>query len=190
MLFEEVRERLVVHRNVYKPLEDSRMLGHSVERYAFGKMLDLGTGTGIHGIIGSLKGCRITFSDITKESVDCARENARINNVSGDFIRSDLFSNIKGRFNTIAFDPPYLRSRPLGKGKTNVRTDGGIGGRETIDRFLKTYKKHVLRKHTVLLVESYWNDFQNDVRELNASIVERNHYPLLGDFVVLKFGSL
>jgi hypothetical protein len=69
-------------------------------------------------------------------------------------------------------------------------TDGGTDGREITDRFLEGYKKHVLKKYTVLLVESYWNNFQNDVRDLNAEMVEKRHYPLLGDFVVLKFGSV
>jgi release factor glutamine methyltransferase len=190
MLYEEIRPKLQICKSVYRPQEDSRMLGHSIEKYAFGNMLDMGTATGIQGIIGSLKGCKVTFADVTKEAVECARGNAKINNVKGTFIRSDVFSNIKGKFNTITFDPPYLRSIPLGTGKTNVMIDGGTDGREITDRFLEGYKKHVLKKYTVLLVESYWNNFQNDVRDLNAEMVEKRHYPLLGDFVVLKFGSV
>lgn len=187
MLYDEIRPRLRIHKGAYKPLEDSRMLGHSVEKYAHGKMLDLGTGTGVQGIIGSLKGCDVTFADINPSSVECARENARLNGADGKFIVSDLFSKVRGKFNTIAFDPPYLRSRPLDSGKTDQNFDGGPDGRVVIDRFLAGYKRHVVKMHTILMVESYWNNFEEDIKNLDAEIVARKHYPLLGDCVVLRF---
>ncbi|MGA2800175.1 MAG: HemK2/MTQ2 family protein methyltransferase [Candidatus Micrarchaeaceae archaeon] len=186
MLYEQIRPRLHVNSSVYKPLGDSAMLGHAVEKYSFGKMLDLGTGTGIQGIIAALKGCEVTFADINPNAVRCARENAKLNGVNGRFIVSDLFKNVKGRFNTIAIDPPFLRSRPIGSG-TNPSFDGGINGREVVDGFLDNYKRHVMKEHTVLMVGSYLTHFEHDVKELNAEIIERAHYPLLGDYVVLKF---
>lgn len=187
MLYDELRPKLRVRKSVYKPLEDSRMLGKCVEQYAFGKMLDLGTGTGILGIIGALKGCDVTFADINPEAIDCAKENAKLNGVKGKFIVSDLFRNIKGKFNIITFNAPFLSSKPLQTGRTNPSTDGGINGREVIDAFLANYKKYVLKKHIVFITESYWNKFDEDVKRLNAEIVAKKHYPLLGDCVVLKF---
>lgn len=187
MLYDEIKPRLRVYNGVYRPLEDSRMLGRSVEKHAFGKMLDLGTGTGIQGIIGARKGCDVTFADFNPGAVECARENASINGVKGDFVVSDLFSNIHEKFNTISFDPPYLKSRSLKTGKANVSTDGGANGREVIDRFLADYKKYVLEEHVVLMVESWWNGFKKDIKAFDMEIVERLHYPLLGDCVVLKF---
>lgn len=187
MLYEQIKPKLQIHRGVYKPLGDSAMLGHAVERHAFGRMLDLGTGTGIQGIIGALKGCDVTFADINPEAVRCARENAKLNGVTGHFIVSDMFKNIKGRFNTISIDPPFLRSRPVSSGVTDPSFDGGVNGREVIDMFLDSYKKHALKEHTVLMVGSYLTHFENDLRELDGEVVERVHYPLLGDYVVLKF---
>lgn len=188
MLYDELKPRLVIRKGVYKPLEDSRMMGRAIEQYAFGKMLDLGTGTGIQGIIAALRGCDVTFADINPEAVACAKENARINGVKGRFVVSDLFSNIKGKFNVISFDPPFLRSKSIGSGRINVSTDGGLNGREVMDAFLDTYKKHVMRRHTIFMTESWWNDFKGDIRELNAEIIARRHYPLLGDCILLKFG--
>ncbi|MDE1871542.1 MAG: methyltransferase [Candidatus Micrarchaeota archaeon] len=186
-IYDRIKPTLHVHKTVYRPMEDARMLGRCVEQYAFGKMLDMGTGTGIQGIIGAMKGCEVTFADVNPNAVECARENAATNGVSGKFVVSDLFSNIKGRFNTISFDPPYLRSRTLITGKTNPSTDGGLRGREVIDPFLRAYKRHVMKDHVILMVESWWNDFKEDMERLDAEIVARQHYPLLGDIVVMKF---
>jgi release factor glutamine methyltransferase len=187
MLFDDIKPHLKIYRSVYKPLEDSRMLGRAVEKYSFGKMLDLGTGSGIQGIIGAKMGCSVTFADVNFQAVECAKENAKANNVKGKFVVSNLFSNIKGKFNTISFDSPYLRSKPISTGRTNPSTDGGVKGREIIDIFLDNYKKHVMKDHVILIVESYWNNFQNDIERFDAEVVERLHYPLLGDIVVLKF---
>ena len=98
-----------------------------------------------------------------------------------------MFSGIKGRFNTIVFNAPFLATKALETEKTNPATDGGINGREIIDAFLDSYRKHVLKRHVVFMTESYWNNFENDIKRLHASIAARKHYPLLGDCVVLRF---
>ena len=190
MLYDEIRPTLkVTDKSVYRPLEDSRILANAVEKYAFGKFLDLGTGTGIQGIVASKKGCKVTFADINPEAVECAKINAKANNVKGDFVVSDLFSKIKGRFNVIAIDPPYMPSRTLDSdyAKRNYSFDGGIEGREIIDNFLDNYKKHVLKDYLILMTESYWNGVNNDIKRLKAEVVGKKHYPLLGDCAVLKF---
>ncbi|MGD0510655.1 MAG: HemK2/MTQ2 family protein methyltransferase [Candidatus Micrarchaeaceae archaeon] len=187
MLYDEVKPKLKFKKGIYKPLEDSRMLARCIEKYGFGKMLDLGTGSGILGIVGALKGLDVTFADVNSDAVECAKENAAINGVKGNFVVSNVFSNIEGKFNIIVFNAPFLRSRPISTGKIKVSMDGGRKGREIIDLFLAEYKKHVLDEHLVFMTESWWNGFKDDVVRLNAEIPERKHYPLLGDCVVLKF---
>ena len=187
MLYDEIKPGLKMRKGVYRPLEDARMMGRLMEEQAFGKMLDMGCGTGIQGIIAAKMGCDVMFADINPNAIECAMENARSNGIRGKFVVSDVFSNIRGKFNTIAFNAPFLATRPVEAGKTNPATDGGIDGREVIDVFLDNYKRFVLRDHAVFMTESYWNDFGADVKRLRASIVARKHYPLLGDCVVLRF---
>jgi release factor glutamine methyltransferase len=186
-LYDQIRPSLKIHKTVYKPLEDSRMLGMCVEKYGFGKFLDLGTGTGIQGIIASKVGCDATFADINPGAVECAKGNAKSNKVKGKFVVSDMFSNIKGKFNIITFDPPYLKSSPISTGKTNPATDGGKAGRELIQRFLDEYKNHVLKEHIIFMTESWWTGYKKDIEMLNAEIAMKKHYPFLGDCVILKF---
>ena len=52
-------------------------------------------------------------------------------------MHSDLFSNIKGKFNTIIFNPPYLPEDEF-KDKS---LDGGKKGYEIIEKFLNKVSK-------------------------------------------------
>ena len=168
--------------NVYAPREDSYLLAKCVEEHAFGKVLDLGTGTGIQGIIAGRKGCQVTFADIDADAIGCAEANASLNGVDGNFVRSDLFQELEDKFNTIIFNPPSLPS----KEKRHIDLDGGKKGRELIDRFLKDYKAHLLERHLVLLLESSFNNYNKDVKKLNAKIIAKEHY-FFENLVVLRF---
>ena len=90
-------------------VHDSRFTIHD------SRILDLGTGSGCIAIslTKNLADCKIIASDISDKALDVARENAAMNGVSGriEFIKSDLFDDIKGKFDIIASNPPYI-SRP------------------------------------------------------------------------------
>ncbi len=190
LLFDGIKENLVLGPGVYSPRYDSRMLSSAIERYAFGKMLDMGTGTGIQGIVAAKKGCSVTFADKNPDAVACARLNAKRNGVHGRFVVSDLFSNVRDEFNTIAFDPPYLRTFLVPERMQDCALHGGgLHGREIIDRFLAGYADHVLDDYLVLLVEPPWAGWKRDASKLDAKVVEKKHYSLLGTFVILMFGS-
>jgi release factor glutamine methyltransferase len=169
-------------KNVYYPREDSYLLAKAVEKHAFGKTLDLGTGTGILGIVAAKKGCEVTFADINPDAISCAKENAKLNNVKGEFVVSDMFSKINGKFDTIIFNPPYLPSEEI----KDIALDGGEFGRELIEKFIKSYKQHVNDKHVVLLLESLFNKYEEDVKKLNAKLISKEHY-FFEDLVVLLF---
>lgn len=181
-------ERLIIKTkgDVYEPAEDSFLLAGEAEKFARGKVLDLCTGSGIQGITAALKGCEVTFSDTDYYAIECAKENASANRVTGKFIVSDLFQNISGKFDTIIFNPPYLPSEPIIQASTVMALDGGKDGRVLIDRFLAEYKNHLLPNGIVLMVESSLNNYQNDIAKLNAEVAAKAHYQF-EDIVVLKF---
>jgi release factor glutamine methyltransferase len=169
-------------KDVYYPREDSYMLAKVTEKYAFGSVLDLGTGSGIQGIIAALNGCDVTFADVDKNALECARKNAALNKVDGKFVHSDMFNKIKRKFNTIIFNPPYVLSEEM----KHLALDGGEKGRHYIDRFLDSYKKHILDEHIVLLLESSFNEYEKDLKKLDAKVVSKEHY-FFEDLVVLSF---
>ena len=72
-------------------------------------ILDIGTGSGAIAI--SLKkhlDSNVTASDISLEALKIAKENAKQNNVEITFIHSNIFENIKGKFDVIISNPPYI----------------------------------------------------------------------------------
>lgn len=72
-------------------------------------ILDIGTGSGCISITLSKKlNCKVTACDVSSDALDCAQENAKLNGVSIDFILSDVFSNVNGRFDVIISNPPYI----------------------------------------------------------------------------------
>ena len=74
------------------------------------RVLDIGTGSGAIAI--SLKSARpdwkVTASDISQAALQLAEENSKLNQVSLDFVESDVFSQITGTFDVIISNPPYI----------------------------------------------------------------------------------
>ena len=74
-------------------------------------ILDIGTGSGCIPI--TLKKlfpeANLTGVDISEKALKIAEENKIINNVSITFLQSDIFSNVKGKYDVIISNPPYIR---------------------------------------------------------------------------------
>lgn len=74
------------------------------------KVLDMCTGTGAIGL--SIKdenpSVYVACSDISKDALNLAKENAKLNNLSVDFILSDLFNNISDTYDILVSNPPYI----------------------------------------------------------------------------------
>ncbi len=120
-------------KSVYDPQEDSTMLEKWVRKYAFGKVLDVGTGSGIQAIAAAqnLEVSSVLATDVQKGVIGYCRKN--IKNRKIKFVQSDLFEKVKGKFDTIIFNPPYL---PQELKLKDLTTEGGKKGYEVIERFL------------------------------------------------------
>lgn len=73
-------------------------------------VLDIGTGSGCIAI--TLKkelDCNVTGVDISDEAIDVAINNSKVNNVEVDFIQSNVFDNVNGKYDIIISNPPYIR---------------------------------------------------------------------------------
>lgn len=62
------------------------------------RVLDMGTGTGVSGILAARAGAEVFATDVNPRAVECARANAERNGVAGKvtFAVGDLFENVTG----------------------------------------------------------------------------------------------
>ncbi len=124
------------------------------------KALDLCTGSGAIAIaLKDKTGASITASDVSVGALELARENAELNGVKIDFIESDMFVSIDGKFDLIISNPPYIKSEDIKTLQKEVKDfeplcalDGGEDG-------LKFYKiiaekaREYLTQNGVILLE-------------------------------------
>ncbi len=137
---------------IYPPREDSLLLAKWVRRFARGKVLDMGTGSGIQAqAAGAKKVVKSVLAvDVDPAVVMQCRKN--VVNKKITCLRSDLFTNIpQQQFDTIIFNPPYL---PQDLPERDVALEGGRQGHETVVRFLKCVNSFLRTKGQVLLLFS------------------------------------
>lgn len=133
---------------IYEPKEDSYLLRKYVRKYAEGKVLDIGSGSGILAEAALTKTKEVLAVDIDEESVSFCRKKG-IN-----AIKSDLFENVNGKFDLIIFNLPYLPEEEGEDEETSRQVMGGKKGNEILERFLKDAKDYLDDKGKILIVVS------------------------------------
>jgi release factor glutamine methyltransferase len=138
--------------DVYRPAEDSYLMARHVKSLASGKVLDMGTGSGIQAVIAALKPevDSVLAVDINPAALREAEKRAGDAGVSEklSFLRSDLFAEVKGRFDWIIFNSPYLP--PEGEADEYA----WAGGAGLIERFLSEARGHLEPGGSILLIYS------------------------------------
>ena len=127
------------------------------------QVLDLCTGSGCIAV-SIAKNClpkrvSVTAADLSDAAIMLAKENARYNSVSIDFVQSDLFTNVHGRYNLIVCNPPYIKSsdipnlqREVKNFEPKIALDGGDDGLDFYRRISKSIRSY-LAKDGILLLE-------------------------------------
>lgn len=120
-------------------------------------MLDLCTGSGAIAVSVACacakdKRVSITATDISEDALAVAQENAWKNNANVNFVKSDLFENVRGRFNLITANPPYIKSSEIATLSRDVRDfeprialDGGVDGLDFYRRIAEKINRYLVR---------------------------------------------
>ncbi len=80
------------------------------------KVLDMCTGSGciLISILKNVVDVEGFGYDISKQAINVAKENAKLNNVNATFERSDLFEEVVDKFDVIVSNPPYIPTDVIG----------------------------------------------------------------------------
>lgn len=92
--------------------ETETLIAEALAGPAPGRLLDLGTGSGIIAVtlLAEWPGATAVATDLCAGALAVARENAQVHQV-GDrltFVESDWFLGVEGAFDLIASNPPYI----------------------------------------------------------------------------------
>ena len=115
-------------------------------------VLDLCTGSGciLISLMKEDPAIAGTGSDISEKALLVAEKNAKALQVAPRFIKSDLFEHIKGRYDVIVSNPPYIASGVIAGLDPEVKDhepllalDGGEDGLDLYRRILKEAGDHL-----------------------------------------------
>ncbi len=131
--------RFAVSPAVLIPRQDTETLVEEVMRFLHDGMhiLDMCTGSGciLLSLLKYSNDCVGVGCDLSADALKVAAENAAALGIEAEFLQSNLFEEIKGRFEVIVSNPPYIKSGAIKELMEEVREhdpmmalDGGGDG--------------------------------------------------------------
>ena len=143
-------------------------------------ILDLCTGSGAVAIAIACEAAKdkmvsVTATDISEDALEVARGNARLNKASINFIKSDLFDGVRGRYNLITANPPYIKREEIASLQREVRDfeprialDGGVDGLDFYRRIAEKVSRYIARGG-LLILECGENQAQDIIKIFTTS---------------------
>lgn len=182
--------------SVYEPSEDSYLLAGAAlsEIKDKERILEVGCGSGIiSAVIKANTKAAITGIDINPYAAACTKENGV------DVIIGDLLSCVKGKFDIIIFNPPYLpeikekiAGDKITKNWINVALDGGDDGRRIISRFLEEAGSRLVDNGRILMVVSSLagiDEVKAKMRSLNYIVEEKGQERFMFEKLAVLSGT-
>lgn len=149
-----------INKNVLCPRPETELLVEEVLSKNGKDILDLCTGSGAIAIsVANNTHANITASDISRKALFVAQKNAKKHNLQIQFVKSNLFNNIKGQFDIIVSNPPYIPSKDCLNLDVEVKNfdpkislDGGADGLDFYRQIAIQSKRH-LKVNGYLILE-------------------------------------
>ena len=151
---------LMVNENVLIPRFETETLVEKTINYAKKlkeplDILDIGTGSGAIAVtLAKHIPSNVLATDISEKALKVAKENAKRNNVIIKFKQSDILKNVKGKFDIIISNPPYISKDeiidPLVKNnEPHIALYADNNGLYFYEEILKNIKPHLKEKFLI-----------------------------------------
>lgn len=86
---------------------DTLLIAQQAANIEANNVIEVGTGNGFIPIYLATLGRKCEGIDINEQAINCASENAKINNIKIKFYLSDLLNQVNNYFDLVIFNPPY-----------------------------------------------------------------------------------
>ena len=178
--------KINVDENVLIPRYETEFLVEKTIKYSkelFNNkvdILDIGTGSGAIAIaLNKELRSNVTACDISEEALKIAKNNAIENDSNIDFVKSDIYSNINGKFDVIISNPPYIGideevMDSVKKYEPHIALYGEDNGLYFYKKILKNARNFLKDKYLIAFEIGYWqgNEIVNIAREyFNDAII-------------------
>ncbi|WP_067049495.1 HemK2/MTQ2 family protein methyltransferase [Methanofollis ethanolicus] len=155
------------HDQVYEPAEDTFLLRDAAlaEVRPDDRVLEVGCGSGAVSTSLLDRAASVVATDINPHAVGAGWERGV------ETVRTDLMAGLRGPFDLVLFNPPYLPTQPEERidDWLEYALDGGPTGRATIERFAADVGRVLAPFGRVLLLVSSLTD-PDEVRKLFACL--------------------
>lgn len=160
--------KLIVEKDddVYPPSDDSFLLIRSFDIHSGEKVLEIGCGSGIVSMHCAMNGGVVTCGDINKKAVALTKKNMALNSLDATVVETDVYSDIKGKFDTIIFNLPYLPVKE--KGDLALAWSGGDDGLGPLPNLISGARDHLLPDGRIIIVVSSLMDQDALLSALNG----------------------
>ncbi|MCI7084362.1 MAG: peptide chain release factor N(5)-glutamine methyltransferase [Tenericutes bacterium] len=155
-------------------------------------ILDIGTGSGAISIVLKDKlNSMVTGCDISDKALKMALNNAKINNLDINYVKSDIFSNINGKFDVIVSNPPYISRNEVimdsvKKYEPNIALYADNEGLYFYEIIIKNAKKFLNDKFLIAFEIGWWQGnliydiaksyFNDSVIKIEKDLTGRDRY--------------
>ena len=154
--------RFQVNEYVLIPRQDTEILVEEAMRYLHDGMriLDLCTGSGciLLSLLHYSNDCEGVGVDISQEALQVAAQNAELLGIKADFLKSDLYEKVTGKFDLLVSNPPYIERAVIPTLMEEVREydpyialDGGEDGLDFYRRIIGGAQDYLKRGGQILM---------------------------------------
>lgn len=154
--------RFQVNEYVLIPRQDTEILVEEAMRYLHDGMriLDLCTGSGciLLSLLHYSNDCEGVGVDISQEALQVAVQNAELLGIKADFLKSDLYEKVTGKFDLLVSNPPYIERAVIPTLMEEVREydpyialDGGEDGLDFYRRIIGGAQDYLKRGGQILM---------------------------------------
>ncbi|KAK5995869.1 M.MjaHemkP [Cladobotryum mycophilum] len=150
-----------IHPTVYSPkyFPETLWYGENLPSIVQGKsFLEVGVGSGLISVHLAASGSGVSGVDINPNAVEITKKNIQENGLTGNFVVSDIFDNVTGKFDFIFWNHPWQFDASVPDELKSEKTfDEGY---RLLKRFISQAQDYLNEGGSILLGTSYYADLK------------------------------